>query len=87
VSVDFLALKEMKKTLRPPYPPDLAPSDLFLFGYVKRNLMKYRAENLAQLLGRFQVISRAIPGELLVECFLERMKRLQRCVDLNGEFV
>jgi hypothetical protein len=39
--------------------------------------MEYRAENLSELLARIQVISRAIPGETLVEGFLEWVKRLQ----------
>jgi hypothetical protein len=49
--------------------------------------MGYHAENLSELLVRIQVILKAIPGETLVEVFLERMKRLQRCIDMNGEFV
>jgi hypothetical protein len=49
--------------------------------------MGYHAENLSELLVRIQVILRAIQGERLVEVFLEWMKRLQRCIDMNGEFV
>jgi hypothetical protein len=48
-----------------------------LFGYVKRNLMGYRAENLSELLVCIQVILRSISGERSVEMFLEWMKRLQ----------
>jgi hypothetical protein len=44
---------------------------------VKRNLLGNRAENLSELLVRIQVILRAIPGETLVDVFLEWMKRLQ----------
>jgi hypothetical protein len=56
-------------------------------GYVKRNLMGCHAENLSELLVRTQVILRAIPGETFIEVFLEWMKRLQQCIDTNGEFV
>jgi hypothetical protein len=77
----------MKKAPHPPYSPDLTPSDSFLFGYVKRNLMGRHAENLSELLVRIQVIMRAIPGETLVEVFLEWMKRLQQYVNMNGKFV
>jgi hypothetical protein len=55
-------------------------------GYAKRSLMGYRGKNLSGLLVRIQVILRAIPGERWVEVFLDGMKRLQRCVDMNGEF-
>jgi hypothetical protein len=37
----------------------------------KRNLIKYRAENLSELLVRIQVILRAILGETLIEGFLD----------------
>jgi hypothetical protein len=56
-------------------------------GYVKRNRIGYRAKNLSELLVRIQVILRSIPGETLVEIFLERMKRLRRCIDMNREFI
>jgi hypothetical protein len=45
-------------------------------GYVKRNLMEYRAETLSEILVRIQVILRAIPCETLVQVFLEWVKRL-----------
>jgi hypothetical protein len=48
--------------------------------------MEYRTENLPELLVRSQVILSAIPGETLVEVFLEWMKQLQQCVDMIGEF-
>jgi hypothetical protein len=43
VPINFLALNEMKKA-------DLEPSDLLLFGYVKRDLTGFRADNLSELL-------------------------------------
>jgi hypothetical protein len=47
--------------------------------------MRYCAENLSEPLVGIQVILRVIPGEILVEVFLEWMKRLQRCIDIDGE--
>jgi hypothetical protein len=66
-----LALNETKKGPHSPYSPDLAPSDFFLSGYAKRNLMGHRAENSSRLLVCIQAILRAIPGGTLVEVFLE----------------
>jgi hypothetical protein len=43
-------------------------------GHVKRNLREYRAKNLSELLVCTQVILRVIPGETLVEVFLEYTK-------------
>jgi hypothetical protein len=72
VSINFLTLNEMKMAfIRPIQHPQT-----FLFAYLKRNLLGYQAENLSELLVRIQVILRVIPGETLVEIFLEWMKRL-----------
>jgi hypothetical protein len=39
---------------------------LFLFGYMKRNMMPYRVEYLSELLVRIQVILKAVLGETLI---------------------
>jgi hypothetical protein len=46
MSRDYIGLNRMKQAPHPRYSPDLAPSDLFLFGDVKGKLMGYRAETL-----------------------------------------
>jgi hypothetical protein len=55
--------------------------------HVKRNLIGNRGEKLSDLLVRIQVILRTISGEIFVEVFLEWMKRLQKCIDMNGEYI
>jgi hypothetical protein len=57
-----------------PYSPDLAPSDLFLFGDTKGKLMGYRAETPSELLVRIRVILGEIPWETLNVVFLEWME-------------
>jgi histone-lysine N-methyltransferase SETMAR len=77
----------MKQAPHPPHSPDLAPSDFFLFGYVKGKLMEYRAETPSELLGGIRVILAEIPRETLNVVFLEWMERLQKCVQVDGEYV
>jgi hypothetical protein len=60
---------------------------LFLFGYVKGKLMGYRAETPSELLVRIRVILVEIPRETLNAVFLEWMERLQKCVQVDGEYV
>jgi hypothetical protein len=62
---------------------------LFLFAYVKGKLMEYRAETSSELLVRIRVIIilAEIPGETLNAVFLEWMERLQKCVQVDGEYV
>jgi hypothetical protein len=61
----------MKQAPHPIYSPHLAPSDFFLFGYVKGKLMGYRAETPSKLLVRIRVILVEIPREILNAVFLE----------------
>jgi hypothetical protein len=77
----------MKQALRPPYSPDLAPSDFFLFDYVNRKLMEYHAESPSELLISIRVILSEIPRLTLNAAFLEWMERLRKCIDTNGEYV
>jgi hypothetical protein len=77
----------MKQAPHLPYSPDLAPSDFFLFGYVKQKLMGYHAEILSELLVRIRIILAEIPRETLNALFLKWMERLQNCVQVDGEYI
>jgi hypothetical protein len=70
-----------------PYSSDLAPSDFFLFVYVKGKQMGYRAETPSEFLVRIRIILAEIPWETLNAVFLEWMERLQKCVQVDGEYV
>jgi hypothetical protein len=61
----------MKQAPHPPYLPDSALSDFFLFGYVKGKLMGYRSETPSELFVRIRVILAEIPQETLNAVFLE----------------
>jgi hypothetical protein len=65
----------------------VAPSDFFLFGYVKGKLMGYGAETPSELLVCIRVILAEILWETLNAIFLEWMERLQKCVQVDGEYV
>jgi hypothetical protein len=60
---------------------------LFPFQLCGRNPMEYRDENLSGFLARIQVFLSSIPGETFVGIFLEWMKQLEPCIDVNGEYV
>jgi hypothetical protein len=65
MSRDYIGLNQMKQASHRPYSSDLAPSDFYLSGYVKRKLMGYRAETPSELLVRIRVILVEIPRETL----------------------
>jgi len=54
----------------PPYSPDLAPSDFFLFGHIKRLLGGYHFENAGELLSMVVKIIDAITKEMRENVFL-----------------
>jgi hypothetical protein len=63
----------MKSTPYPPYAPDLAPSNFYLFGYVKRCLADLSFEDADQLLAAVEDILEGIEKVTLQAVFLEWM--------------
>jgi hypothetical protein len=86
MSRDHIGLNRMN-THFIPHSPNLAPSDFFLFGYVKGKLMGYRVETPSELLVRIRVILAEIPREILNAVFLEWMERLQKWVQVGCQYV
>jgi hypothetical protein len=65
----------------------LAPSDFFPFGYIKGKMMGYRFETPSEVLVHIRVILAEIPRETLNAVFLEWTERLQKWVQVDGEYV
>jgi histone-lysine N-methyltransferase SETMAR len=87
MSRDYIGLNRMKKAPHLPYSPDLAPLNFFLFSYVKGKVMGYRTETPSELLVPIPVILAEISQEVLNAVFLEWMELLQKCVQVDGEYV
>lgn len=71
----------------PPYSPDLAPSDFFLFPKLKESLKGTRFDSLEQ--AKQQVITwcQKQPPEFYREGIYRWKYRLQKCIDSNGAYV
>jgi histone-lysine N-methyltransferase SETMAR len=87
MSRDHIGLNRIKQAPHPPYSPDLASSDFFLFGLVKEKLMGYRPETPSEFLVCIRVILAEIPREILNAVFLEWIERLQKCVQVDCGYV
>jgi hypothetical protein len=59
------------------YSLDLAPSDFFLFGYMKEKMIGFDFGSCRDLIDRIQSISEAIPRHVLDEVFKSWLRRLQ----------
>ena len=74
------------KLPHPPYSPDLAPSDFYLFGYLKAQLAGSTFRNPEELLTRLREIFVRIEQKVLDSVFEEWKTRLSRVVELGGEY-
>jgi histone-lysine N-methyltransferase SETMAR len=86
LSTQYFNENRMKSAPYPPYSPDLAPSDFYLFGYVKRCLAGLLFEDADQLLAVVEGVLEAIEkatvqsGLSRVDGLIKDMYRYQRRV-------
>jgi hypothetical protein len=75
------------KMPHPPYSPDIAPSDFYLFGNIKTKLAKCHGTTREELFRNVQAILSSIPDSELFNVFKEWMRRLQQVIDSGGEYI
>lgn len=71
---------------QPPYSPDLAPADFWLFPHLKQVLRGERFTSVDQLKDRIGMVLRSIPSEEFARAFQELKTRWQKCIDSGGEY-
>jgi hypothetical protein len=76
----------MKSAPYHPYSPHLAPSDFYLFEYIKRCLTGLSLEDTDQLLAAVEGVLEGIEKVTLQAAFLEWMNRLRKYIATNGEY-
>jgi transposase len=70
----------------PPYSSHLAPSDFFLFGYVKERLMGMVFPSYEELLDAIGEVVTGIGSETLTAVLEHRMERLEWVSKNNGDY-
>jgi len=78
----FLAKHSTAQLQQPPYSPDLAPCDFFLFPRLKKVLKEHRfeaTEDIKRLLD--------IPKDEFAKCFQQWQKQWEKCVAAEGNYV
>jgi hypothetical protein len=83
----FMEQNSMQTAPHAGYSPDLAPSDFFVFGYVKQLLSECQFADHDSL---FQAVSNILVGteEVTLESvFHNWMERLCQCSAIGGEYV
>ena len=77
----------IKRLEHPPYSPDLAPSDFFLFGYLKKLLEGQEFEDENQLFEKVTEILNDIPKSIFKSAYDEWMNRLMICIETKGNYI
>jgi hypothetical protein len=77
----------LKRAAHPPYSPDLAAPDFYLFGYVKHQLQGHEVTEGTELVSPISEILNQTPTDTLADVFDDWTRMLQRCIDIIGEYV
>ena len=80
----FLQEQGVMVMAHPPYSPDLAPSDFWLFGYLKRQLDSYSDSKSLQQAATKTI--RAIPQDEYRKTFNKWIERMQLCIANKSEY-
>lgn len=83
---DYCAKSETTVLPQPPYSPDLAPADFFLFPKLKSTLKGRRFDSIDAIKESSLEQLRAIPKEAYKSAFQSWKHRWQRCVVSKGEY-
>jgi hypothetical protein len=75
---EFLAKKSIMKLDHPPYSPDLAPWDFWLFPKLKTALKGHRFSDIADIQGHATTILQNSPEEEFQKCFEQCQHRLTK---------
>jgi hypothetical protein len=79
--MDFMDGNRITRGRHPPYSPDLAPSDFFLFGDVKRQLSGCSFDHADDLLTAVREILDAFGARTLIRVSEEWVMRLEQCIE------
>ncbi len=76
----------MEMVTHPPYSPDLAPCDYFLFPEIKAKMRGTAYRNIAQVQAAANEIMRAIPASKFEDAMKDLPVRWAKCVQAGGEY-
>jgi hypothetical protein len=78
--------KKIQRIFHPAYSPDLAPSDFFLFGRLKRKLTEYEISDRQRLESAIIYIFDGIGQKTFIAVFETWINRLERVIEREGAY-
>lgn len=82
----YLAKHQTSVVPHPPYSPDLAPADFFLFPKLKTTLKGRRFQTIEEIQENAIQALRAITASAFQEAFQQWKKRWERCIASRGDY-
>ena len=82
----FLAENNIAVQEQPPYSPDLAPCDFFLFPKLKGVIKGNRFQDSKAITTTVTKELRAIPMESFQKCIEAWQQRLEKCIQAQGDY-
>jgi [histone H3]-lysine36 N-dimethyltransferase SETMAR len=82
----FYAHNKVELTGHPPYSPDLAPCDFWLFPRIKAQLRGKYFSSAEDALDAFKNAILEVPPNFWSDCFDSWFERMQKCIDCKGEY-
>jgi histone-lysine N-methyltransferase SETMAR len=83
---EFLTKKEVKLLSHPPYSPDLAPADFFLFPKLKKELAGHTMSQ-EEFKKEWEGVLRGVSKEDFAKAFGRWYERCEKCIHINGSYV
>ena len=82
----FLATTNITVLEHPPYSPDLAPCDFYLFPKIKSVLQGTHFVSVESVKAKMAGVLNSLPEHELQNCFEQWQHRLQLCVNSEGNY-
>ena len=82
--LNYLREQQIGLMLHPPYSPDLAPCDYWLFGLIKRGLIDQKDDNT--LFKSVFFVQNSISEKEYKKTFSKLVKRYKLCIKKKGEY-
>jgi len=84
---DYMEENNIRRMGQPPYSPDLSPCDFYLFGCLKHHFAGTTFKCMDDAVLQITQWLNGISKEERIASFQEWKRRLQRCIDLKGDYV
>jgi histone-lysine N-methyltransferase SETMAR len=83
---EFLAKKEIKLLSHPPYSPDLAPADFFLFPKLKKELAGHIMTQ-EEFKKEWKGVLWGVSKDNFAKAFVRWYERCEKCIRIDGSYV